>query len=162
MQGTIAAISRETENYPVRSAWGRGVRSYVEEFFEAYMTNKGLRIDDTDARIGKITDADLLNGAKDWSQYSYVRCADICDADICERLCCPSEAKKKSMAGCRPMLERPGWTYRRGHWSRQQGSWSGLWTGGRHEGLGASIGVRRCWMGYAIDLGVEGRETLCA
>ena len=95
MQGTIAAISRETENYPVRSAWGRGVRSYVEEFFEAYMTNKGLRIDDTDARIGKITDADLLNGAKDWSQYSYVRCADICDADICERLCCPSEAKEK-------------------------------------------------------------------
>lgn len=95
MQGTIAAISREIESYPVRSAWGRGVRSYAEELFEAYMTNKGLRIDDTDARIGKITDADLLNGAKDWSQYSYGRCADICDADICERLCCPSEAEKK-------------------------------------------------------------------
>ena len=95
MQGTIAEICREIECHPARSAWDRGVRSYAGELFEAYMTGKGLHPYDADGRIGKITDADLLNGAGDWSRYSYGGCADVHDADICERLCCPSEAKKK-------------------------------------------------------------------
>ena len=74
MQGTIAEICRESEGHPVRSAWDRGVRSYAGELFEAYITGKGLHPDDADDRIGKIADADLLNGARDWSQYSYGGC----------------------------------------------------------------------------------------
>lgn len=95
MQRIIAEIYQEIESHPVRSAWDKGVRSYAEELFETYITNMNLRIDDAKTRIGKIVDADLLNGASDWSQYSYGGCADIYDSDICERLCCPSEIKKK-------------------------------------------------------------------
>ncbi len=95
MQRIIAEIYREIKSHPVRSAWEKGVRSYAEELFETYITGKNLRIDDANTRIGKIVDADLLTGAQDWSQYSYGGCADIYDSDICERLCCPSEIKKK-------------------------------------------------------------------
>ena len=71
MQRIIAEIYQEIESHPVRSAWDKGVRSYAEELFETYITNMNLRIDDAKTRIGKIVDADLLNGARDWSQYSY-------------------------------------------------------------------------------------------
>lgn len=95
MQRIIAEVYREIGSHPVRSAWEKGVRSYAEELFETYITGKNLDIRDENTRIGKIMDADLLNGARDWNQYSYGGCADIYDADICERLCCPSEIKKK-------------------------------------------------------------------
>ena len=36
----------------------------------------------------------LLNGADDWSQYSWGGCSLIYDGDIAERLCTPSELKK--------------------------------------------------------------------
>lgn len=37
----------------------------------------------------------LLNGAMSWDEYSYGGCSLIYDGDIAERLCTPSELKKK-------------------------------------------------------------------
>ena len=37
----------------------------------------------------------LLNGAMDWEDYSYGGCSLIYDSQIAERLCTPSELKKK-------------------------------------------------------------------
>lgn len=40
------------------------------------------------------SEADLLNGASNWSQYSWGGCSLIYDRDIAERTCNPSELKK--------------------------------------------------------------------
>lgn len=91
MQRLIADIKRELAERPGRSAWEKGVRGYAEDLFTSFIENKRLP---DDARIGKITEADLLNGAESWEQYSYGGCAEVYDSDICERLCSPSEQKK--------------------------------------------------------------------
>lgn len=93
MQRRIADIRREIETHPARSAWDKGVRGYAEELFDSYIRDT-LHVSDDSTRIGKILEKDLLNGARDWSQYSWGGCADIYDCDICERLCSPSEQKK--------------------------------------------------------------------
>ena len=46
--------------------------------------------------------AQLLNGASDWSQYSWGGCSLIYDGDIAERLCTPSELKKTRNGERRP------------------------------------------------------------
>ena len=43
-----------------------------------------------------------LDGAADWSQYSWGSCSLIYDSDIAERLCCPSELKKTRNGERRP------------------------------------------------------------
>ena len=72
---------------PARSAWARGVKAYALELIE------GALVDPlpTDREALK---KELLNGADNWTQYSQGGCALIYDADICERLCSPSEIKK--------------------------------------------------------------------
>jgi len=67
-----------------RSAWERGVKAYALEMLEEL----DEQLDST------YSPEKLLNGAKDWSEYSYGGCALIYDADIAERLCSPSELKR--------------------------------------------------------------------
>lgn len=43
-----------------------------------------------------------LNGASNWDEYSWGGCSLIYDADIAERLCCPSELKKTRNGERRP------------------------------------------------------------
>ncbi len=64
------------------SAWGKGVQLYAEE----------LR-DSLEGRPA--TKENLLNGAVNWHQYSYGGCSLVYDMDIAERLCSPSELKRK-------------------------------------------------------------------
>jgi hypothetical protein len=73
---------------PARSAWSRGVKIYACELVEA-ATENGIEL--SSAGSLKLT---LLNGASDWPAFSSGGCALIYDADICERLCSPSEIKK--------------------------------------------------------------------
>ena len=73
-----------------RSAWNRGVMRYALELINT-------------VEIGKeITEKNLLNGAKDWKEYSEGGCALIYDVDICHRLCTPSEIKKTHNGERRP------------------------------------------------------------
>lgn len=75
-----------------RSAWKRGVKEYALELVESAeieLTPENLK-------------ATLLNGARDWSQYSQGGCAAIYDADIAGRLCSPSELKRKKGGDLQP------------------------------------------------------------
>ena len=75
-----------------RSTWKKGVKDYaleMVEFAEIELTPENLK-------------ATLLNGAKDWSQYSYGGCSAIYDADIAKRLYTPSELKKKKGGDLQP------------------------------------------------------------
>lgn len=76
------------ENVKRRSAWEKGVKEYALEMIEC-VENDFPEITRENAK------EILLNGASDWSQYSYGGCSLIYDEDIAERLCCPSELKKK-------------------------------------------------------------------
>lgn len=92
MQRLIDEIRRELTCLPARTAWDKGVRSYAEELFDEHIER--LHITDSSLRIGKIKETDLLNGAKDWNQYSWGGCAEIYDAKICARLCNKAEIRK--------------------------------------------------------------------
>jgi hypothetical protein len=74
------------------STWKRGVKEYALEMVES------AEVELTPINAKAI----LLNGAKDWSQYSHGGCAAIYDADIAERLCSPSELKKKKGGDLQP------------------------------------------------------------
>jgi hypothetical protein len=73
------------------SAWSKGVELYAEELRESLAENNL-----------PATRENLLNGARDWNEYSYGGCALIYDADIAERLCSPSELKKKKGGDLQP------------------------------------------------------------
>lgn len=75
-------IMKELENRKDRSAWDKGVTIYALELLESL-------------RSEEVTKELLLNGADNWDQYSYGGSSLIYDCDIAERLCCPSELKKR-------------------------------------------------------------------
>lgn len=86
-----------------RSAWGRGLKVYASELLDGLdecISGGYLCPDDLQAR--KIVEKALLNGADDWSAYSWGGCSLIYDADIAERLCSPSELKKTRNGERRP------------------------------------------------------------
>ena len=80
----------------VRSAWEKGVLCY------AYDLLSECEDDETP------TEKRLLNGAKDWEQYSYGGLALVYDEDICYRLCPPSEIRRKN-GGELPPNSRETW-----------------------------------------------------
>lgn len=80
----------KTRRNKARSAWERGVILYAIDLLN-------------DLEEGdKLTEKNLLNGAKDWKEYSYGGLSFIYDSDICERLCTPSEAKRKRNGELQP------------------------------------------------------------
>lgn len=86
-----AAIDRE----PARSAWRKGVKNYADELVDniaGHISNNCS----LDAEIPSSPPLDemMLNGAKDWSQYSWGGCSYCYDYDIAKELCSPSELKK--------------------------------------------------------------------
>ena len=74
-------IQKAIEATNPRSAWSKAVKSYALELLD------GLE--------GEFSAAKLLNGAGNWNAYSYGGCALIYDAEIAERVCSPSELKRK-------------------------------------------------------------------
>lgn len=91
MQKSIDCISP-------RSAWGRGVKLYACELLGslaecAEWARKNGEPSPLESR--ETVRAALLNGAEDWSQYSWGGCSLIYGGDIAERLCSHSELKRK-------------------------------------------------------------------
>lgn len=80
---TNETIAARIQAINPRSAWDRGVKTYALELLEN-LAEDGLAPNREN----------LLNGARDWQQYSEGGGALICDADIAERLCSPSELRK--------------------------------------------------------------------
>ena len=78
-----------------RSAWDRGVQMYAEELTAELDENmRGGYITQEQLATKEGRKAALLNGARDWTQYSYEGSALCYDYEIAERLCNPSELKR--------------------------------------------------------------------
>lgn len=67
------------------SKWQAGVNEYADELKSQFRENYGRQ---------KITEEKLLNGAKDWKEYSWSGNSLIYNDDIAERLATPSELKR--------------------------------------------------------------------
>ncbi len=88
-------ILNHIERAAARSAWERGVNKYVHELIDNLDKQKEP---ENIYELKKM----LLNGAKDWRQYSYDGCSLIYDCDIAMRLCTPSELKRTNYGDRRP------------------------------------------------------------
>jgi len=91
MKTTREAIEKALDERKDRSAWDKGVTAYAYELLD--------NIDFTKETFKK---DDLLNGADNWSAYSWGGCSFIYDSDIAETLCTPSELKRNKGGENRP------------------------------------------------------------
>lgn len=87
----ISELYKTISEKSARSAWGRGV---IETAIDILDTVKD---DFQNVEISKLEDV-CLNGASDWSQYSWGGCLLIYDEGIAERFCSPSEIKRLTNA----------------------------------------------------------------
>lgn len=97
-------ITAELETRKDRSAWGKGVNAYALELVEEL--KERAEYEGRDPESEKECREWMLNGAQDWEQYSWGGSSLIYNADIAERLCCPSELKKNPQR--RAQAEQPG------------------------------------------------------
>lgn len=99
----IEKLYQSIESEKQRSAWDKGVTKYALEFVEQLGERiNGGYFEELDLTESKKVRAALLNGAANWSQYSWGGSALIYNGDIAERLCCPSELKKTRNGERRP------------------------------------------------------------
>lgn len=99
----IEKLYQSIESEKQRSAWDKGVTQYALEMVGPLGEQiNGGYFEELDLTESKKVRAALLNGATDWSQYSWGGCSLIYNSDIAERLCCPSELKKTRNGEHRP------------------------------------------------------------
>lgn len=107
----IAHMTEIITTAPARSAWARGVKAYAAELLDslrgavAYAAETGTPSPLTDRETVR---AALLNGARNWREYSWGGCALIYDGDIAARLCTPSELRR-THGGQRDPSPRETW-----------------------------------------------------
>lgn len=103
MTNNLEKLYTSIEEEKQRSAWNKGVTEYALEMVEELAEQiSGGYFDELDLTDSKKVRAALLNGAADWSQYSWGGSALIYNGDIAERLCSPSELKKTRNGERRP------------------------------------------------------------
>lgn len=83
-----------------KSAWRDGVKKYTAEI----LTNLPDEIPTRKKDLEKL----MLNGAREWREYSEGGCSLIYNGDICARLCSPSEQRRKK-SGALPPNSRENW-----------------------------------------------------
>ena len=93
-------ITRELNNRKDRSAWDRGVTAYALDLVEGL--EEASAYNGRDPETVQECREWMLNGARDWNQYSWGGSALVYDEDIAERLCTPSELKKTRNGERRP------------------------------------------------------------
>ena len=102
-------IRKDLESRKCRSSWDKGVRVYalelLEELREAIDNDY---FNPSDLESPKLVQRALLNGAEDWSCYSWSGGSLIYDQDIASRLCTPYELKK-TKNGCLRPNRREDW-----------------------------------------------------
>ena len=86
-------LRKLVEEIPNRSAWKKGVKEYAYELLDN-LEEKAQSYERL-PKNGRELEEWILNGAISWDDYSYGGCSLIYDRDIAERLCTPSELKKK-------------------------------------------------------------------
>ena len=100
----IAKTIVSVKHTATRSAWSKGVKAYALSLLEDLQKNYNGRKIKTRKELKKA----LLNGASDWGHYSIDGNALIYDSDIAERVCNPSELKRKKN-GALPPNNRKTW-----------------------------------------------------
>lgn len=110
---TLQEVREAIEQRKNRSAWSKGVNEYALELLEELedAISQGY-IDSFDHLTNETLTTAMLNGAKEWrkpndefaawSVYTWGGSSLIYDGDIAERLCTPSELKKKKGGELRP------------------------------------------------------------
>lgn len=88
-------LAAAIETRKTRSAWSKGVTLYALELLDNI---RDLPAADSRQEIKTA----LLNGARDWREYSWGGCSLIYNGDIAERLCSPSELKRTRGGDRRP------------------------------------------------------------
>lgn len=99
--GTMKKALESLESRKDRSAWNRGVTAYARELLGDVVENVErayCAAPQTRAEFCRVA----RNGAGTWYEYSYGACALVYDGDIAERLCTPSELKKKRVGELNP------------------------------------------------------------
>lgn len=103
MTRKIEEVREAVESRKERSAWGKGVKAYALELVDGLSEAiNGGRFEAEDLRAPKMVAKALLNGASDWSEYSWGGCALIYNEDIAERLCNSTELKRTRNGERRP------------------------------------------------------------
>ena len=87
MKANILEIYNKIDSLKMRSAWSKGVQYYALFLLERYD-----EYTDYEPNL-PLTEATLLNGAKNWKQYSEGGGALIYDEQIASTLCTPTELK---------------------------------------------------------------------
>lgn len=85
-------IAAELDAQKSRSAWDRGVKDYALELVEEL--EERAAYEGRNPEPGKECREWMLNGARNWDEYSWGGSSLIYDGDIAERLCTPSELKR--------------------------------------------------------------------
>lgn len=88
-------LAAAIETRKTRSAWDKGVTLYALDLLD------NIR-DLTAADSMRDLQTALLNGARDWKEYSWGGCSLCYNSDIAERLCSPSEFKRTRGGDRRP------------------------------------------------------------
>lgn len=97
----VIDIRKVIESLPAeRSAWRRGVRQYAMDLIEDLPDFQDLNPENSRGV--------LLNGAVSWKEWAYGGCGLVYDCAIAERLCTPSELRKKRGGELEPSL-RESW-----------------------------------------------------
>lgn len=78
--------------FKARSAWVKGVKKIAENLLDKY--EEIVRDREGSDPVPPLTEKTVLNGANSWEQYCYGGCAMICDREIAETLCTPSELRR--------------------------------------------------------------------
>ena len=86
-------LRKLVEEIPNTSAWKRGVKEYTDELLDN-LEEKAQYYERLPRNERELKEW-LLNGAMNCEDYSYGGCSLIYDSQIAERLCTPSELKKK-------------------------------------------------------------------
>ena len=105
----VNAVSTAVEQTKTRSAWSKGVKRYASELCEEL--SEAVRcgwVDADDLSNRRLFEKAMLNGAKDWRQYSEGGCSLIWDYDIANRLCNASELKRTAY-GAKEPNSRENW-----------------------------------------------------
>ena len=94
----ITTTTRNVKKVSARSAWSKDVKNYALILLDELKENYNGR----DIGNANLLKKALLNGASDWSEYSWGGCSFIYDAQIAEMLCNASELKRTRHGELRP------------------------------------------------------------
>jgi hypothetical protein len=104
---SIKEIRKALKSLKVRSVWDKGVKEYALELLEDYEEECSYA-QKNNLPLPNLNRSTLLNGAKNWKEFSYGACSLIYDCDIAKRLCNATELKMVDY-GNRPPNGREIW-----------------------------------------------------